>query len=834
MRAGKNIGDMYEAYCQSLLVDAPFDFDSYMTYMEIDRPPQERFYQPRKKQLKPVVEALQALEDNELDELFLSMPPRVGKALADDTPILTRKGWKNHGDLVVGDEVIGMDGKFKKVIAVHPKCQLDVLVEFTNGETIQCHENHEWLFYDRAKQRETLRETHEYEAQKLESGEPGKRGHRYRFQVPKKKYVEGERKNLPLDPYALGVWLGDGANRNPRIANDKHDYAIIQKMVDHGLRIRWQTEHKITHVMYYDFDMRKPLQEMGLCHSRKRMPKRIPDVYLTASIEQRLELLAGLLDTDGSFREKENRYVFTTVEESLRDSFVELISTFGWRHSIVVYSPKVSSSGVVGKRDTYCVGFNPDCEIPCALERKQNHRFSKPRAIAVKSIKRVEPKQGNCITVEGGMYLAGRTMLPTHNTTLILFYVTWLIGKHPEASNLYITFSDGVAKVFYSGILEIITDPVTYHWKNVFPHSPLVSKNAADYTVNIKKKNRYPSITCRSIDGTLNGACDCSGLLIGDDLCSGYEEAISKDRMIRLWGKVDNNMLPRAKQTAKHLWIGTRWSIIDPEGLRISLLESDKKFSGVRYKVVNVPALNENDESNFDYDYGVGFDTAYYHQRRASFEHNDDMASWFAQYMGQPVERMGSLFTSGEIRFYNGDLPEKQPDRRFMAVDPAFGGGDAVAAPVCIMYDDEVYIPEVVYSFEGKRISMELLAQAIQKYGIELVQFEANKTLESYVQEFQNLLRERKIRCTVQMKPASTNKSKHQRIMDKAPDIREHMIFLEPNIRKKHYQQFMDNVYSFKIYDEKQHDDAPDSLAMAISMVFRFDNHYAYTFRRMF
>lgn len=499
MKNRANVADLYEAYCQSLLVDAPFDFDAYMTYMEVDRPAKERFYQPRKKQLKPIVEALQALEDNELDELFLSCPPRVGK------------------------------------------------------------------------------------------------------------------------------------------------------------------------------------------------------------------------------------------------------------------------------------------------------------------------------------------------TTLVLFYITWLIGKHPEQSNLYCTFSDGVAKVFYSGILEIITDPVTYHWKNVFPHSPLVSKNAADYTVNIQKKNRYPSITCRSIDGTLNGACDCSGLLIGDDLCSGYEEAISKDRMIRLWGKVDNNMLPRAKQTAKHLWIGTRWSVIDPEGLRISLLESDAKFANVRYKVVNVPALNENDESNFDYDYGVGFDTAYYHQRRASFEHNDDMASWFAQYMGQPVERMGTLFTAGEVRFYNGELPGREPIRRFMAVDPAFGGGDAVAAPVCLMYDDDdIYIPEVVYSFEGKRITMELLAQAIQNYGIELVQFEANKTLESYVQEFQNLLRERKIRCTVQMKPASTNKSKHQRIMDKASDIRDHMVFLEANIRKKHYQQFIDNVYSFKVYDEKQHDDAPDSLAMAISMVFRFNNNYAYTFRRMF
>lgn len=464
------------------------------------------------------------------------------------------------------------------------------------------------------------------------------------------------------------------------------------------------------------------------------------------------------------------------------------------------------------------------------IDRPAEERFYQPRKKQLKDIVRALQ------ALEDGELDELFLNMPPRvgKTTLTLYYVTWLIGRHPESSNLYCTYSDGVAKVFYSGLLEIITDPVTYHWQKVFPHEPLVSKNAADLTINILRKNRYPSVTCRSIDGTLNGACDCSGLLIGDDLCSGYEEAISKDRMVRLWGKVDNNLIPRAKQKARRLWIGTRWSVIDPSGMRLELLEQDEKYSAVKYRMVNTPALDANDESNFDYEYGVGFDTLYYQQRRASFERNDDMASWLAQYMGEPVERMGSLFTSGEFRFYNGEMPNREPDRRFMAVDPAFGGGDAVAAPVCIMFGDDIYVPDVVYSFEDKRTSMPLLVEAVKKYGIELIQFEANKTLESYVQEFQDMLRKAGVRCTVQMKPASTNKSKHQRIMDKASDIREHMIFLDSNHRKTHYQKFIDNVYAFKIYDDKQHDDAPDSLAMAISMVFRFNNNYAYTFHRRF
>ena len=324
-------------------------FDDFMIALEWNREPQERFWLPRRKQLMVICKHLQALEDGKLDELFISQPPRTGKALANDTPILTRKGWKKHGDIVVGDEVVGLQGQFKKVIAVHPKCQLDVLVEFTNGEKIQCHENHEWQVIDR-------RDSHNFPSYKtietryLEGHtdnshliSEGHRGHRYTFMMPSHQSIIGEEKELPLDPYTLGVWLGDGTNTMPTICGDKKDYAIMQSIVDNGHEIRWQTKHKTTGVMYYGFDFRKALQSMGMCHSRERTPKHIPEEYLTASHNQRLELLAGLLDTDGVLRKKEHRYVFSTADIELRDTFVELINTFGWRVGVVEYAPATSS-----------------------------------------------------------------------------------------------------------------------------------------------------------------------------------------------------------------------------------------------------------------------------------------------------------------------------------------------------------------------------------------------------------------------------------------------------------------------------------------------------------
>lgn len=418
-------------------------------------------------------------------------------------------------------------------------------------------------------------------------------------------------------------------------------------------------------------------------------------------------------------------------------------------------------------------------------------------------------------------------------TSLIMFFITWLLGKDPEKSNLYSAYSDTITSAFYNGVLEVINDPNTYLWHDVFPSSNIISTNSKDETLNIDRRKRYPSLTCRSLYGTLNGACDCNGFLISDDLIGGIEEALNKDRLVAAWSKVDNNFLPRAKEFAKRLWVGTRWSIIDPAGIRMELLKNDKRFANVRYKIINVPALDEKDESNFDYDYGVGFSTEYYRQRRASFERNNDMASWLAQYMGQPIEREGTLFTPEDFRFYNGELPNCEPDRVFMAIDPAFGGGDFVAAPICFQYGDDVYVHDVVFDDGDKRITLPLLVDAIGKYEVAACQIEVSKATSGYKDELAAKLKEKNLRINLISKAASPLKAKEQRIFDKAPNIRENMIFRESGKRSKAYELFIQNVFSFKMFGKNKHDDAPDSLAMAIDLAFGRQRE-AKVFTRMF
>ena len=503
---------------------------------------------------------------------------------------------------------------------------------------------------------------------------------------------------------------------------------------------------------------------------------------------------------------------------------MSLISTFGWRVSIKEEQPHTSSSGITGRKVCWIIGFNPTMRIPCVLERKQLDNPHKQRRIAIKSIEESEPEQGNCITVEGGMYLAGERMIPTHNTTLLMFLVTMLIGKDSESSNLYSAYSDVITSAFYNGCLEVINDPTTYLWNDVFPTSKIVTTNSKDETLNIDRKKRYPSLTCRSLYGTLNGACDCNGFLISDDLIGGIEEALSKDRMISAWNKVDNNLIPRAKEKAKLLWCGTRWSIIDPAGIRMDLLQHDEKFKNRRYKIINVPALNENDESNFQYDYGVGFSTEFYHQRRSSFERNNDIASWDAQYMGEPIERSGALFEPQFMRFYNGILPEEQPVRVFMAVDTAYGGGDFTAAPVCYQYTDgSVYVHDVVFDDGNKTITQPLIVEAIKRNNVQAVQFELNKSTISYKEEIERILQNEGIKVNLTSKIAPNNVAKEIRIKDKSPDIMQ-FYFIESGKRSKAYEMFMQNVFSFKLVGKNKHDDAPDSLSMAADMIYRSKN----------
>lgn len=408
----------------------------------------------------------------------------------------------------------------------------------------------------------------------------------------------------------------------------------------------------------------------------------------------------------------------------------------------------------------------------------------------------------------------------TGKTTLAMMFLLWIMGKDSERSNLYSSFTAIVVDTFFNGLLEVLKDPVTYDYGTIFPGKEIIGTNAKDATLDLDRRKRYHSFTGRPIGGSLNGSCDCNGYIIGDDLCSGIEEAMSKDRMASLWSKVDNNFLTRAKENCKRLWWGTRWSLLDPQGIRLDLLQNDPQYRDVRWKCINLPALNAEEQSNFDYSYGVGFSADYFKKRRASFERNNDMASWLAQYQGEPIERDGAVFNPDDLRYYNGVLPEGvDPDRIFIGLDVAYGGGDFTAGPVVYQYGDDLFIADVIYNNGDKRTTQPLIAKKVAEHNVQALFIEATKMTKGYVEEVDEVLKANGIRINVQSTTKHfTGTGKEQRIFDRAPDIRERMVFVESGKRSKEYEQFMQNLFAFSINKHGQRDDAPDSLTITLSM----------------
>ena len=144
---------------------------------------------------------------------------------------------------------------------------------------------------------------------------------------------------------------------------------------------------------------------------------------------------------------------------------------------------------------------------------------------------------------EGMVFCPGRI----GKTQIVKMGNLWFGSNRPERSNLYSAYSDKITGGYYDGIKEMITDP-TYTYHEIYPENTINGlTDGKDLTIDINRKKTYPTFTMRSIYGTLNGACDCDGLGVYDDLFSGIDEALSEDRQNTVWGKFDNNYMPRIK-----------------------------------------------------------------------------------------------------------------------------------------------------------------------------------------------------------------------------------------------------------------------------------------------
>ena len=389
-------------------------------------------------------------------------------------------------------------------------------------------------------------------------------------------------------------------------------------------------------------------------------------------------------------------------------------------------------------------------------------------------------------------------------TALAIFYLTWLAGRNPDEPMLTGSHSNSFVRGVYDECLRIFDKDGEYLWNDVFPDVTVSNTNAKDCRIDLGKRKRFETLEFTSIGTGNAGLYRASTLLYCDDLVSGIEVALSKPRLDKLWETYTTDLRQRKiGNKCKELHIATRWSVHDVIGrLEQNYGDSD------RNRFIVMPAMNEKDESNFDYDYGVGYSTETLRKQR---EVMDEM-SWKALYMNQPVEREGLLFPADELRYFNGVLPDGEPDRKLMVMDIAWGGGDFTACPIAYVYGDAVFIPDLVFNNGDKTVTRPEAVGKIIQHKINVVRGEANNGGDEYCDVVDSQLRQQGYHCSVRSQRAPSGQSKLSRIIQYAPDIKR-FYFLDEKHQSKEYKAFMEQVTMFTQLGKVPHDDAPDSLA---------------------
>lgn len=432
-------------------------------------------------------------------------------------------------------------------------------------------------------------------------------------------------------------------------------------------------------------------------------------------------------------------------------------------------------------------------------EREPDKKFYAPRRKVMHPV--VEAMQG---LIDDELDLLTISMPPgTGKSTLGIFFLSWVMGKYPDSQSLASAHSGMLTRSFYDGVYQIITD-CEYLWKDVFPGVAMAATNSKEETIDLNKRHRFSTLTCRAINASLTGATRCDKILYADDLCSGIEEAMSKERLDKLWTTYTNDLKSRKKEGAKEIHIATRWSVHDV----IGRLE-DMYGASDRARFIVLPALDENGESNFDYDYGVGFSKKYFEDMAA----NLDDASYKALFMNNPIEREGLLYDEDELRRYF-DMPAEDPDAVIGICDTKDKGSDYAFLPVVRVYGNDYYIEDCVCDNSLPNIVDTRLTEILVRYNVNSCRFESNSAGGRVAEKVQGEVKKKGGITHITTKFTTSNKE--TKIIVNSAWVKEHCLFKDMSLYKRNsdYGRMMDMLCSYTVAGKNKHDDVPDGLAM--------------------
>ncbi|CAB4918694.1 unannotated protein [freshwater metagenome] len=393
--------------------------------------------------------------------IIVAARPAMGKALALDTPLPTPAGWTTMGEVRVGDELYAADGRPTRVVAA-----TDVMLDrpcyevtFSDGSVIVADGEHQWLTETRAARKSRWAADNHYNRSKnqrihasvvtteeiartVRAGAEERANHA----VLNAGALTGHDRRLPIDPYVLGAWLGDGHSAGGRITCETPEIPM-------RIEGRGYTVTSLGNMLYSIRIPRAAATERGVCpdcsgdmhgtylcgacqqdHGSFTAllrtvgvlnDKHIPSAYLRASEEARRDLLAGLLDTDGTVVKGVGSVQFAVTSERLADTVHELVVSLGYRCGRTTKRVKGRSEA---SSTCHILNFSTVDDV-FKLERKALlHKEERPTSTVrigkryITSVQRIESVPVRCVQVDNDdhLYLAGRSMIPTHNSTLAL------------------------------------------------------------------------------------------------------------------------------------------------------------------------------------------------------------------------------------------------------------------------------------------------------------------------------------------------------------------------------------------------------------------------------
>lgn len=474
-----------------------------------------------------------------------------------------------------------------------------------------------------------------------------------------------------------------------------------------------------------------------------------------------------------------------------------------------IYETSLGVSGYQKVVETSRMLYKPThFYIPCISGENFNH-FEYCR---IKSIKYVGLDECQCIYIDDPSHLyVTDDYIVTHNTTLLKFFHSAVIGWFPDDYSLFYSHSGDITRMYYDGVYQMVDDALEYAWHDIFPDLKITSTNALMQQFNVGKYKPFPSLQTTSVGAKSAGKVRASKFLLTDDMIGSLEEALSKNYLDKMWRAYTVDALQRKivdsnNNPCKEIMQATRWSTQDVIGRLIDIYDGNN-----RVRVISIPATDpETGDSNFDYAIG-GFTKEFFAKQALLM----DDVSYNCLYMQQPVEREGLLFPEEKIMRYK-ELPTSKIERITAQADTKSTGTDFFVLPVLTKYEgkDLYYCVDCVCSSSPDyEAQYENSANLLVDNKVEDCEFEGNSGGDRVSLEVDKRVLEKGWICNISSRMTETNKE--ARIYQCSNWILQHVVFKDKKLYtpKEPYGVMMSLLAQYSTSGKKQLDDVPDTFA---------------------